>query len=446
MASLSKFVFPAIKCLTLSAALALSNLAAQRSLSPLFGSVAASANFSTIWMTSLYIPTTVPSSFFKSSKVASNMLMALSALWSLAPVILYRAGSTFSKGGKEAVFGPVWTQVAMSAPVAALCSALVVRWSEPIQSSMPNGPMGSTMYVAGLLYLSTWLMEDYFWGHLRQGDFDGLITNCNIFLFLGVAASILAVFESFSGDDEPTPVAPTPAPAAPSSKKSSTKSTSGKTVKVETPAPTYTYAKSSQFSFTKLIPLLVSPLFLSITKSQRPCSSPTYPYATGPNNSLRVLAANESISGVITVVEDHSHGFRYLRCDHSLLGGVWIGDQRTKGMQTITTTEPGSDETKEFNDPPGGWDVNGERLGDSIYSAFVLQEGIRLFDRGKNKKVYSSEAAESSDDGESALVIGLGAGIAARSLALHNISTTILEVDPAVHYYAQQFFGLPSLP
>ena len=52
------------------------------------------------------------------------------------------------------------------------------------------------------------------------------------------------------------------------------------------------------------------------------------------------------------VAEDVKQGFRYLRADHSLLGGVWVGD-------------------KAF----------GNEIGDSIYSAFVLQEAIRLAER-----------------------------------------------------------------
>ena len=39
---------------------------------------------------------------------------------------------------------------------------------------------------------------------------------------------------------------------------------------------------------------------------------------------------------------------------------------------------------------------------------------------------------------------GLGAGISATALMRHNISTTVVEIDPAVYKAARTFFGLPD--
>lgn len=39
---------------------------------------------------------------------------------------------------------------------------------------------------------------------------------------------------------------------------------------------------------------------------------------------------------------------------------------------------------------------------------------------------------------------GLGAGISAAALRKHNISTTLVEIDPAVYHAAREFFGLPD--
>ena len=39
---------------------------------------------------------------------------------------------------------------------------------------------------------------------------------------------------------------------------------------------------------------------------------------------------------------------------------------------------------------------------------------------------------------------GLGAGISATAFIRHNISTTIVEIDPAVYKAARRFFGLPN--
>jgi hypothetical protein len=58
---------------------------------------------------------------------------------------------------------------------------------------------------------------------------------------------------------------------------------------------------------------------------------------------------------------DYPKTLRYLRASHSILGGVWIGDQ----VKTIDNALPILDE-------------QGTPLGDSIYSAFVLQEAARL--------------------------------------------------------------------
>lgn len=52
--------------------------------------------------------------------------------------------------------------------------------------------------------------------------------------------------------------------------------------------------------------------------------------------------------------------FRFLRADHSLLGGRWIGK-------------------KVASDSRNG-------LGDSIYSTFVLQEAVRMIESKKKKK------------------------------------------------------------
>lgn len=56
------------------------------------------------------------------------------------------------------------------------------------------------------------------------------------------------------------------------------------------------------------------------------------------------------------------HSIRYLRAGHSLLGGVWIGDRVYK----------------RDGRGPLGFDASGTPIGDSIYTAFVMQEAVRL--------------------------------------------------------------------
>lgn len=141
---------------------------------------------------------------------------------------------------------------------------------------------------------------------------------------------------------------------------------------------------------------------------------------------LRILSSQESITGIIVVgelldtlkdtVPDALHSLRYLRASHSLLGGVWTGE----AVVTMGNVPPRTDEL-------------GTHLGDSIYSAFVLQEAVRLING-------TSEC--SGGHCEKALVIGVGAGVVADALAHHGISTTLVEIDPAVYYAARRYFGL----
>jgi hypothetical protein len=101
----------------------------------------------------------------------------------------------------------------------------------------------------------------------------------------------------------------------------------------------------------------------------------TDPY-THPNFPLRILSSVPSVTGRIVVGESlpsdswvpgasgqYPTSFRYLRASHSILGGVWIGDN----VSTRDNSAPILDAT-------------GTPLGDSIYNAFVLQEAVRLFD------------------------------------------------------------------
>jgi len=71
------------------------------------------------------------------------------------------------------------------------------------------------------------------------------------------------------------------------------------------------------------------------------------------------LDRRESITGMITVIENSELGYRVLKCDHSLLGGLWVGMKRKEGF----TEEEAVDQA------------------DSVYSAFLLQEAIRLVQR-----------------------------------------------------------------
>lgn len=87
------------------------------------------------------------------------------------------------------------------------------------------------------------------------------------------------------------------------------------------------------------------------------------PPFTHESGSLRVLSSTPSTTGQIIVAEDFERGFRYLRADHSLLGGVWLGPKHL---------------VRQDGDTKFLQDKSGTYLGDSIYSTFVLQEAARL--------------------------------------------------------------------
>ena len=194
--------------------------------------------------------------------------------------------------------------------------------------------------------------------------------------------------------------------------------------------------------------LLRSSLLLSVpfliayfSKANLPCSHPVLPALFPPQNAtlastlnplylranatqprVNLLARADSCTGTIVVAEDVQRGFRYLRADHSLLGGVWIGKL-----------------------------AFGKEMGDSIYAAFVLQEAIRLakrerVDAGEENALIMYVHAPSSRFvlANRPLFSGLGTGIAAQSLITHGIKTTIVEIDPMVYKYAREYFGLAA--
>ena len=68
------------------------------------------------------------------------------------------------------------------------------------------------------------------------------------------------------------------------------------------------------------------------------------------SQGFSLVARQESLTGYISVLENTKDGFRAMRCDHSLLGGEWIDQDRASRSQ----------------------------LGEPIYSCFVMLEAVRL--------------------------------------------------------------------
>lgn len=45
-----------------------------------------------------------------------------------------------------------------------------------------------------------------------------------------------------------------------------------------------------------------------------------------------MLERHESLTGYISIIESKEQGFRVMRCDHSILGGIWTASQMSNGL------------------------------------------------------------------------------------------------------------------
>ncbi|KAK3381564.1 S-adenosyl-L-methionine-dependent methyltransferase [Podospora didyma] len=131
--------------------------------------------------------------------------------------------------------------------------------------------------------------------------------------------------------------------------------------------------------------------------------------ATLKSDGWTILDRRESLTGYISVMDNTVDGFRVMRCDHSLLGGEWV--------KFIGTGQ-----------------FKGNQVAEPIYGVFAMLEAVRLV-----------EAPHPiSDSDAKALVIGLGIGTTPAALVAHGIDTTVVEIDPVVHEFAEKYFQLPE--
>ncbi|KAG9323270.1 hypothetical protein KVV02_006293 [Mortierella alpina] len=118
------------------------------------------------------------------------------------------------------------------------------------------------------------------------------------------------------------------------------------------------------------------------------------------NGNYTILARNESITGWISVADEHTTRndlhIRIMRAGHSLIGGMYA------------------------------------ESGDSIFGSFYIPEAVRLI---KNREKNQQEIA---------LQIGLGVGIASGSLTQLGVLVDVVEIDPVVADYASKYFDWPT--
>ncbi|WRT66420.1 uncharacterized protein IL334_003376 [Kwoniella shivajii] len=186
-----------------------------------------------------------------------------------------------------------------------------------------------------------------------------------------------------------------------------------------------------------LLLLLRIPLLILALRQQVFLRPPTSnPYITA-NGELRVISSVRSITGQIVVAENLKDGYRFLRCDHSILGGRWIREVTDDSIK-------------------GGIRTN---MGDSIFATFNLQEIAVLAHRSDPSESLIRTLQLTTDlevdlDGEldqeedkepeRALIIGLGAGIAASTFSKRGMYVDIAEIDPVVYMAAHEHFLLSA--
>jgi hypothetical protein len=118
----------------------------------------------------------------------------------------------------------------------------------------------------------------------------------------------------------------------------------------------------------------------------------------------QLVAQQESTTGLVSVIEDHERGIRFMTCDHSVLGGIYTRDAY---------------------------------FGQNIFGQFHVHEAVRLTLAQGEKPGELRGGSEGR-----ALCIGLGIGVVAN--ALHALGSTVdaIELDPAVVTYARRFFQM----
>ncbi|EPQ59134.1 hypothetical protein GLOTRDRAFT_54861 [Gloeophyllum trabeum ATCC 11539] len=343
------------------------------------------------------------------------------ALLSVMPYATYWV-SVYSARYHDPVYGPLSTHLAVLAPIIYLGANVRIT----METSAPGSPILATPFPAFLSFTG-------FFGLVKNAAYFSWLTFINSipseFLIYGLSVIAISLWGTVGqaryappqtvnekNEKDPKEKGDSPEPSNQEKKKShDAKAMTG-----------LSFGQKYMFPLIIVLPLIQS--YLRPPTLPRPLLEPY----NHPSYPLRILSSTQSTTGVIVVGEslpvpsalvgqvpdNHLENIRYLRAGHSLLGGVWIGDK-------IAYREGSRREDVVV-------DAHGEPLGDSIYAAFVLQEVARLVDK------------RAREEHQKALIIGLGAGVAATSLIRHGINTTIVEIDSAVYDVARKFFGLPD--
>ncbi|KAF9653443.1 S-adenosyl-L-methionine-dependent methyltransferase [Thelephora ganbajun] len=380
-------------------------LAYKRALTPLYSSIPASSYISYV---------TIASSVLGSIVAVPTSIAALvyGSLLAAAPNTAFYAGKYIARW-RDPVLGPIMTHFIVLVPILVSGMALL--------QSVHHNDTETTFTRMLRLPLMFFIFPSIepLWNSIEQ-----LQTIPATEIFIALAAAVFSFWVGYAyvlGKQEPR-ATETPA----HEDKGKGKQDVPKKVPASTPAK----------SWVQKIPKIPSPLtyfILMLLTSVSYHYSPSIHshFRTGqlkapyihPSGNLTILSSKQSITGVIVVGEtargnEAISRMRYLRASHSLLGGVWT-NERAISMDTSRAI----------------YDAAGNRLGDSIYTAFILQEAVRLINSTSRGDDWS---------GSEALIIGLGTGIVTTALKSHGFETTVVEIDPAVYDAARTYFGLPD--
>ncbi|KAF8351198.1 spermidine synthase [Amanita rubescens] len=369
MTRASMALWPAATFTILTFTFSLVVFAYERALVPLYGSAPTNYLLGAVLLSVMLIAAIQP---FNLTRRRSLLCSAIAL--SIAPKATYWVGVMTSRR-KQLVLGPVITHTLVLGPLTFALTALLV------ETSARRGSVFRRLGIALVFWWSVLQLFRRLWPRIVLLN---RISDSQIHLALASIAYSALILSP-----------PTPVP---------------RKIQKKSIYDTKLMIPIAVLGFWFALPMLTSPIL--------PHPLPA-PY-TNPHYPLRILSAEQSVTGLIVVAEAlpretdaEVHSMRYLRASHSIIGGVWLYDKVyiLDGHQPVL-------------------DSFGAPLGDSIYAAFVLQEAVRLVDTTRKTK--------------EGLIIGLGAGISATAFNRHGISTTIVEIDPAVYNAARRYFGVPD--
>ncbi|KAG9127703.1 hypothetical protein FRC07_010626 [Ceratobasidium sp. 392] len=356
------------KCIALAAGLTVASISFQEVLHPLYGSIPTSYHYRKVTLGSAMASIILGS---LTSLSEQSALIGIASFLAAAPLSALWVGSWAARLGSP-IWGPVITELFIAAPVWCLSAFLLSKWMSSLSTQVSSSPAVSPPFVAFQLWTLVNALEPIVFAQIHTK-----IRPTTLLINLSSITAVACGISFVSYINNYTTVTPS----------------------ANSPRPPRTTWRS-------YIPLAVPLVLAQVSKNTSPHLIATEPW-TSAGGSVRVLARSDSTTGTVVIAENLVDNFRFMRCDHSLLGGAWIPGSRGR--------------------------IYGNGLGDSIYTTFVVQEAVRLVDRPSHDKSQ-----------ENALVIGLGIGVAASALQAHGTSVTIVEIDPAVYKYAREYFGLPE--